>query len=137
MTAVTVADHIEFEMLMPLGLGISPNHYGNNWGKRHRVNGGIRGHVAKTAASKLARLGVTAPERRARMQLTVLWPRSKRVLNDSDNLMAALKPCVDGMRDAHLLVNDSPTWLEYLPVQQVKSTVAVLTLRVEIDYVVG
>jgi hypothetical protein len=133
---VTVADHIEFEMLMPLGLGMNPNGAFGTWGKKHRIHKGIRGYVAKTAASKLERLGVSAPERRARLQVTVLWPSRQRIV-DSDNLVARLKPIFDGMRDAHLLVDDSPAWVEHLPVQQVKSTVAVLTLRVELDYVAG
>jgi hypothetical protein len=133
-TAVTIADHIEFEMLMPLGLGISPNQLGGKWQKRNRINGGIRKHVADVASKKLARLQLTAPARKAKLQLTLIWPSSKRVLEDHDNLLGRLKPVVDGLRDAHVLVNDSPAWLEYPAPIQVKSTVAVLTLRVVIDY---
>lgn len=130
----SMADHIEFEMLMPLGLGISANRLGGGWQKRHRINSGIRGHVKDVAEKKMARLHQVAPERQARMQLTVIWPRSKRVLEDTDNVTGRLKPVVDGLRDARLLVNDSPIWLEWRPVQQVKSSVTVLTLRVELDY---
>lgn len=42
-------------------------------------------------------------------RITVYWGKGQRMFDD-DNLAAGLKPLIDGMRDIHLIRNDSPRW---------------------------
>lgn len=42
-------------------------------------------------------------------RITVFWGKAQRMFDD-DNLAAGLKPLIDGMRDIHLIRNDSPRW---------------------------
>jgi hypothetical protein len=47
----------------------------------------------------------------------VVWTKGRRRL-DVDNLIGALKPVTDGLKDAGVLVKDSPDWLTSISAAQ-------------------
>lgn len=88
--------------------------------KRHRT------HAARTA--QLFRDVLQAPEatehRTLRLTLvrgsyeTAAGRRLTQPLLDVDGFYAALKPYVDGIKDAGWIVDDRPRWCDYLAVQE-------------------
>lgn len=55
------------------------------------------------------------PLRRAVLQVVVIRPDKRGP--DPDNALAAVKPCIDGLVDAGILVSDRRTCVSYLPVE--------------------
>lgn len=68
------------------------------------------------------------------LRYTVIWAKGKRRLNDADNLIAQLKPCTDGLKDAGLIHDDSPDWLTLLPVEQRKGSQAMISIQIELSW---
>jgi len=93
----------------------SPNSRGH-WGKRHRLTQAYRNDAR--LAAKVAMMKICRPPMwdRVTIQATFHKPSSRAKLSDADNLIGSLKPAIDGIQDAGIIVNDSGvTWLP--PVQ--------------------
>lgn len=95
---------IEVRIKLPRGLGVSPNER-VHWAERSRRNGDVR--QAACIASLLIRDHPPAPLDHVTVALEVVWPLGAR-RRDGDNLLAALKPCIDGLRDGGIIVSDAP-----------------------------
>jgi hypothetical protein len=82
------------------------------WQVRARKTKAIRNCVALVARSHRNRLGLPPADERRRLELVLLrGPRSR--MRDFDQVCAALKPCLDGLRDSGWIVDDAPRWLDY------------------------
>lgn len=82
------------------------------WQVRARKTKAIRSCVAMVARSHRNRLGLPPADERRRLELVLLrGPRSRA--RDHDQVCAALKPCLDGLKDAQWVVDDAPRWLDY------------------------
>ena len=104
MTAVSITPAVEVRIRLPRGLGVSPNER-VHWGERSRRNGDVR--QAACIASLLIRDHPQTPLDHVTIQFEVVWPKGAR-RRDSDNLLAALKPIVDGIVDGKVIVSDAP-----------------------------
>lgn len=90
----------------------------NEWSRRHwRVEQRLRERWA-------ARLQLWFPlearrgrEQRRRRKIRVIRYGARRL--DSDNADGGGKPCIDAMRHVGLIYQDSPVWIDRLPVEQV------------------
>lgn len=79
-----------------------------HWAGRSRVIREVR-----NTARILARHAQIPACPRIHAQL-VYVPRDKRT-RDQDNLVATLKPLLDGLRDAHIVPDDDPTHVAWTP----------------------
>jgi hypothetical protein len=86
--------------------------------------------VALAARSERNRLDLDKAATPRTVQLTRIYSARHKIM-DADNVTAAMKPAVDGLRDAGWLVDDTPAWLTLLPMEQEKGRLP--GLRVEIS----
>lgn len=118
-----------FEVVRP-DLGYGPN---------DRVHWATRARRAKEIRTTVYLMGSLRRRekvciRPATVRYVVTWAKGKRRLNDADNLIGQLKPFTDGLVSAGLLHDDSPAWLTLLPVEQVKGSSPMLSVRIEISW---
>ena len=77
-----------------------------HWAVRNRHTSTLRAHVGWTVRSlnigRLSRVHVTLHYR----------PKDNRT-RDADNLVATLKPCIDGVRDAEIVPDDTPRYVSW------------------------
>jgi len=60
----------------------------------------------------------------------IVYQRTRRL--DQDNLIGGMKPLIDGMRDAGVIRNDSPAWIDFpAPVQGVDREYPRVAITVE------
>ena len=69
------------------------------------------------AFAQSLRLDIPPAERKRILRLTLIRGHRQRLL-DKDGMYVALKPVVDGLRDARLLVDDSEKWVDYEATQR-------------------
>lgn len=74
-----------------------------HWAPKAELVKQIRGDVATLARSKRLPLGLD------RIEVTLHWQAPDRRRRDSDNLYPTLKACIDGLRDAGVVVDDDST----------------------------
>jgi len=80
-----------------------------HWAQKAEITRKLRGYVTATAG---ARLHVP---RCQRINVTLVYvPRDGR-RRDRDNLVATLKPCIDGLVDAGIVPDDSPEYVTWGP----------------------
>jgi crossover junction endodeoxyribonuclease RusA len=79
-----------------------------HWAKKGRITKDVR-----TVARVLARNARIPAQDRITVQLHY-QPATKR-RRDGDNLTATVKPCVDGITDAGVVVDDDSTHVTHLP----------------------
>jgi len=97
------------------GIPLSPNaSSGKHWGTIARDRKTFRGDARLLALPHVTAHG--GPLQRARITITIV--RRTGVPYDPDAAVSICKPIVDGLVDAHLLVNDGPRYVEYAPAQQ-------------------
>lgn len=93
----------------------------------------LRNHFANGA--QLYRIYCNQPacvEEKRIVTITRLMGKRQREL-DEDGLYSALKPCLDAMRDAGWIYNDSPRWVHYTALQE-RAEDRVAAIRVEIEH---
>lgn len=92
---------LRLPMIRPLTL----NARGSHWAVAYRAKQRIKSDTHQLAkAQRIPQL------QRARVELRYCPPDQRR--RDVDNLVATLKPAVDGLRAAHVLIDDDPTHAE-------------------------
>ena len=101
-----------------------------HWAERARRGKQAREIVAAAARSERNRLDLDKAAKPRTVQLTRIYSARHKIM-DADNVTAAMKPAVDGLRDAGWLVDDTPAWLTLLPMEQEKGRLP--GLRVEIS----
>ena len=79
-----------------------------HWATKANVTSGLRVGTAILAVD-----GRIPPCDRIRVTL-IYVPRDKRT-RDRDNLVATLKPCIDGLVDAGIVPDDSPEYVTWEP----------------------
>jgi hypothetical protein len=92
-----------------------------HWTERARRTAAARGDTRVIAASALRehKLSAVRPQRRMQLRMMLLRGSGQRLL-DRDQVVATLKPVVDGLCDAGWIVDDSEKWLEYtMPRQKI------------------
>lgn len=95
-----------------------------HWRKKASIVKALRGHVAAEASRHMA------PCDRATVELHYV-PRDAR-RRDADNLVATLKPCLDGLVDAGIVPDDTPDFLTWrVAIDHPDRTDPHLYLRVE------
>lgn len=127
---------LEFEIPL-FAIAFGPNDR-VHWSTRARRNANVREitklrGVAAQRSTKGVGYGFTKGNR-ATLKYIVTWAKGKRRLNDADNLIAQLKPCTDGLKDAGLIHDDSPDWLTLLPVEQRKGSQAMISIQIELTW---
>ena len=100
------------------------------WQERARRVKQAREIAALAARSERNRLDLDKAATPRTVQLTRIYSARHKIM-DADNVTAAMKPAVDGLRDAGWLVDDTPAWLTLLPMEQEKGRLP--GLRVEIS----
>ena len=113
---------IEVRIKLPRGLGVSPNER-VHWAERSRRNAAVR--YAAGIAAALARPRGFVPLDHVTIGFEVIWPLGAR-RRDDDNLLAALKPCLDGIVDGKVIVSDAPDHATLLPPVQSRDKRAVI-----------
>lgn len=107
-------DETVYRLEIP-GVPPSPNaSSGQHWGTIARSRTKFRGDAKLLALPFVRARG--QPLDRARITVTIVR-RGGRPF-DPDNIMALVKPVIDGIVDAHLLRDDGPRYVEYAPAQQ-------------------
>lgn len=77
-----------------------------HWATKARVTREVRAHVA---------WAMVHSQPCERIHVTLVYvPRDKR-RRDRDNLVATLKPCIDGLVDAGIVPDDSPEYVSWTP----------------------
>lgn len=79
-----------------------------HWHAKHRITREIR-----TVSAALARANRIPKCARIHVKLTY-FPRQERT-RDADNLVATLKPLIDGLRDALVIDDDNPAYIDWDP----------------------
>ena len=74
-----------------------------HWAEKAR----LRGRIGREIAATMIDFGYEIPKGKVIVRIALFHPR----LFDDDNATGACKPLLDGMRDAGLIRNDSPTWM--------------------------
>lgn len=119
---ITTTKGIEVRIKLPRGLGVSPNER-VHWSVRSRRNGDVR--QAACIASLLIRDHPQTPLDHVTIEFEVVWPKGSR-RRDGDNLLAALKPCLDGIVDGKVIVSDAPDHCTLEPPVQSRDKKAVI-----------
>lgn len=83
-----------------------------HWSDRSPLVAQIRTAVAVQARIKRIALRVPVAIDKRSLRLQLIRGKGQKLL-DPDNCVAALKPVVDGLKDAGWIVDDSQKWLEY------------------------
>ncbi len=110
---------VEIPMLPPKEC--NPNWRGH-WSDRYRETSQFR--LAAGYCAVASKQGKPLRYCKAKVSITLVIP-DRRYVRDTDNMLASLKPAIDGCVDAGVLPGDSPENLEYtLPIKYVISKVA-------------
>lgn len=99
-----------------------------HWRARSWNTHKIRDAAKLQALSHRNQMRLPAASTPQRLHLILIHAKGSRTL-DTDQVYAALKPVVDGLRDAQLILDDSPTWLYYTASQE-KGTDSAIRVRV-------
>lgn len=84
-----------------------------HWAPRAAIRARIR-NASKTVAGQAIRKGLLAPYGEIPIQILIEPHECRRTLTDVGNCMASAKAAVDGLKDAKLIVDDSPRYVRAL-----------------------
>lgn len=129
MSALADFPTADYELTVPLPASLPSPNSRMHWRVRAKLVKDIRRQTAILLRSEMTRLGIPEAAGCRTLRLTRIYSPRRRLM-DTDNLTASVKPCLDGARDAALIVDDTTHWLRLLPVEQEKGERA--ALRVEV-----
>ncbi len=109
---------LTFQLPLP-DRALSPNSR-NHWAVKSKAVKAARATAKEEAGRVLSDARMDAPRWKvARMDVVVfLGPRNKQP--DPDNLIASLKPYIDGLADAGIVENDKNLWPERPEIRRVE-----------------
>jgi hypothetical protein len=89
----------------PINPVLLPNRArGVHWAEKGRIAKSLRRRTADEAAVARMRAGMRGAWKRATLQIVAVYPTRRHP--DPDNLIAALKPAIDGLADGGVFAND-------------------------------
>lgn len=107
-----------------LELGVSPNER-VHWAVKAKRNANVRDITRINAGMWLRTFNAVGTwmgrSLRCRVEIRVVLGKGRRT-RDADNLIAALKPCLDGLKDAGIIRDDTPEWIESTVPSQTRGT---------------
>jgi len=113
---------------------MTPNDRAGHWAVRATASRETRGAVAIVGAS--ARIHLGAPRAVARRLVELCYcvpPREAAHPLDPDNLVSALKPCIDGLRDSWWILDDRPGAITLAMPTQARADRRELRVRISME----
>jgi hypothetical protein len=110
MTAEALTRLATFEVSLPWSL-VTPNSR-LHWGAKARIVADLRASVGIQALSWRKAHSLPPADGRRALSLVLVRGKRQRFLDEADNLPAALKPCLDSLKDAGIIVDDAARHVE-------------------------